>query len=164
MVFDFDKELDEMMEQERAQEAKEAEIFYGKCLKAMTGRDAFDWWVHKATKLLKCSHGEGAYVITDYYFDNMEHFDCSFEEWLLSDNGPIVRHGIKGLFPEFEVITSDKYEIAKLAEEKYGVKLEFDFDGYEVWCLEFNFKEINEKRVDMEKIHDTLKKLVMEEL
>ena len=162
----FDVAFERACAEDRRIEERERQIFLNKCLREISGDDALEFLLHKASKLLGCrgSLNEGVHVITEYYFDNQEHFDCSFEEWLTADNGPLVRHGIKGLFPEFEFITDDKHEIAKLAKEKYGVELKFDWEGYYVYSLEFDFRKINSQRVDLESIKEELKAKIMEVL
>ena len=160
----FDVAVEREIAKDRAKERREEQIFLNKCLREIKGPDAYEYLIYKATKILNCSRGEGVYHIVEYYFNNQEHFDCSFTEWLLADNGPIVRRDIKGLFPEFELITSNKYEIAKLAKEKYGVEINFDFEGYEMHSLEFDFREINKKRANLSNIKERMAKLIMEEL
>ena len=148
-----------------SKEDREEQIFFNKCLREIDGRDAYDYLNYKASKLLDCDVSQ-AYRFTTYYFENKEHFDCSFEEWLLADNGPLYRSRIDGLFPEFEAITKDKYEIAKMAREYYGIEIYHvpEWDGYGVYAMEFNFKELNQKRVDMNTIKKTIKELVLKEL
>lgn len=162
----WDVYVDRKIQKDREERSRDRQIFLNKCLREIDGEDAFRILLLKASRILGCSDNinEGVDVITSYYFDNQEHFDCSFTEWLKSDNGPIVRHGIKGLFPEFEIITKDKYEIAKMAKEYYGIELHFDFDGYYVYSLEFSFKELNAKRVDMVRIKEEMKNLILSEL
>ena len=160
----FDVAVEREMAEDRAIEDRERQIFLNECLREIDGEDAYRYLTYKASKILNCSEGEGVIAITNYYFENKKHFDCSFEEWLRADNGPLVRHGIKGLFPEFEVLTSDKWEIAKLAKKHYGVEIEFEFDGYEMYSLEFDFKAINSKRVDMEKVKEQMKLIIKEML
>lgn len=150
----------------RKVEERERQIFLNKCLRQIKGEDAYEFLVHKAAKIL--GHGGepniGVYAIVNYYFDNEEYFDCSFEDWLKADNGPLVRYGLKGLFPELEFVTDSQREIAKLAKEKYGVELTSNWEGKYFWSFEFNFKEINSKRVDLDKIKEELKNKILEEL
>lgn len=160
----FDVAVERDIAESRAKEKREEQIFLNKCLREIKGPDAYEYLIHKAAKILNCSVGEGVHTIVQYYFNNQEHFDCSFTEWLSANNGPIVRRGIEGLFPEFEIITSSKYKIAKLAKEKYGVEIYFDFEGYEMYSLEFDFREINKKRANLSNIKERMAKLIMEEL
>ena len=162
----FDVAFERKCTEDRKIEERERQIFLNKCLREIDGEDAYTFLVTKAARILgfRDDSNVGVCAITNYYFENKEHFDCSFEEWLRADNGPLVRYGLKGLFPEFEIITDKKFEIAKLAEEKYGVKLESDWEGDYFWSFEFNFKEINSKRVNLEKIKKELKSKIMEEL
>ena len=162
----WDVFIDREIQKDREERARDRQIFLNKCLREIDGEDAFEFLLIKASRILGCGKevNEGVDVITSYYFDNQEHFDCSFTEWLNAENGPIVRHGIQGLFPEFEVITKDKYEIAKMAKEYYGIELHFDFDGYYVYALEFNFKELNKIRIDMKKVQEKTENLIRQEL
>lgn len=143
---------------------KERQLFLNKCLKEIDGEDALHALVYKATQILNCSRGEAVIEIINYYINNQEHFDCNFHEWLLADNAPIVRSSIKGLFPEFEFLTSNKYEIAKLVKEHYGIDIKFDFEGYEMYSFEFNWKELNAKRLDLDKIKEEMKAKILEAL
>ena len=144
---------------------RKEQIFFNRCLREVDGRDAYDYLTFKASKLLDCSMSQ-AYRFTNYYFENKEHFDCSFEDWLLADNGPLYRSSIYGLFPEFEAITKDEYEIAKMAREYYGIEIYHvpEWEGYGVYSMEFNFKELNAKRVDMKVVKETVKDLILKEL
>lgn len=160
----WDVYIDREIQKDRAERVREDQIFFNKCLREVDGRDAYDFLVFKASKILGCSKGECAYAIVNYYFENQEHFDCSFVDWLRSDNGPIVKSNIQALFPEFATITNNKYEIAKMVEEYYGIEIDFDCDGYNFYSLEFNFKELNAKRVDLDKIKEQMKDLILKEL
>ena len=140
--------------------------FFNRCLKEMNGKNAYEFLAKRASEILglRGDVNECIYRIVDYYFENEEHFDCSFKEWLEADNGPIVRYGIKGLFPELEFISKDKFEIAKLAKEFYNVELKFDWEGNYVYSLEFNFKELNPKRVDLDEVREIVKNIIFEKL
>ena len=126
--------------------------FFNECLREIDGADAYDFLVFKASKLLNCKMNH-CYRFVNYYFENKEHFDCSFEEWLLGHDGPLVRKSIFGLFPEFELITKDKYKIADMARKYYGIEI-YHFDEYDdaVWCISFDFRELNKKRIDLKDI------------
>ena len=140
-------------------------VFFERCLKEISGRDAYEFLAQKASEILGHSKpNECIYIIVEYYFENEEHFDCSFREWLRGDNGPIVRYGIKGLFPELELVAKDKFEVAKLAKEFYDVELKFDWEGDFVYSLEFNFKEINPKRVKLDEVREVVKAAIFEKL
>jgi len=162
---DFDKNLEETMQRHYDEEEAKRQKFLNKCLAVINNEDAYEYLCYKASKLLKCGV-DNCYRFVNYYFDNQEHFDCSFEEWLMAENGPLYRSSIRGLFPEFEVITTNKYEIAKMAREYYGVdiKCEPEWEGYGVYSFEFNFKELNKKRIDMNEFKEEAKNLILEKL
>lgn len=148
-------------------EERERNIFFNKCLRHINGEDAYHFLAQKAAIILGHKRpNQGVYEVVNYYFDNLEHFDCSFEEWLRGDNGPIVRWGndIKDLFPELAIISDDKYEIAEMAKKFYDVEIEFDWEGEYMHSLEFNFKEINPKRVKMNEVKELMKNILLEKL
>jgi len=148
-------------------EDREKQIFFNKCLRHINGEDAYHFLAQKAATILGCKKpNHGVYAVVNYYFDNLEYFDCSFEQWLTSDNGPIVRWGsdIRKLFPELAMISDSKFEIAKMAEKFYGVEIELDWEGEYMYSLEFNFKEINSKRVKMDEVQEIMKNIILEKL
>lgn len=149
---------------EQKKEERKFQEFCNRCLREIDGRDAYDYLVYKCSKILRAPRGQ-CYRFVNYYFDNPEEFDCSFEEWLESDNGPLFRDSIKGLFPEFEAITNDKFEIAKLVRDNYGIEIYHDreYDDY-VYSFEFSFKELNSVRINYKNIKDEVVKIIMQEL
>ena len=146
-------------------EDRKNQIFFNKCLRHIDGQDAYHFLTQKAARSLGFSKpNPGVYKVVNYFFDNLEHFDCSFEEWLEADNGPLVRYGLKGLFPELEFISNNEHEIAKMAKEFYGISLETDWES-EYWCaLEFDFRELNSKRVDIKEVQEMVKSIILEKL
>ena len=162
----WDIDIDKEIQKEEEKRARDRQIFLNKCLEEIDGEDAFEFLLIKASRILGCGReiNEGVDVITSYYFDNQEHFDCSFTEWLLSDNGPIVRENIKSLFPELAIITQDKYEISQMVKQYYNIDIHWDCDGYYFYALEFNFKELNKIRIDMKSIKEKMKNLILSEL
>lgn len=146
-------------------EDRERQIFFNKCLRNIDGADAYDFLTQKAARILGFKEpNPGVYVVVNYFFDNLEHFDCSFEEWLQADNGPLVRYGLKGLFPELELISSNEYEIAKMAKEFYGISIETDWEGDFWYSLEFDFRELNSKRVKLDEVQEIVKSVILEKL
>ena len=162
----WDVYVDREIKKDREERAMEEQQFFNKCLREINGRDAYDFLCLKASRILGCGTDipEPVYTIVNYYFDNQEHFDCSFTEWLSADNGPIVRYDIKKLFPELALISQSKYEIAKLAKQYYNIDIKFDFDGFYYYSLEFNFKELNKIRIDIKSIEEKMKNLILSEL
>lgn len=131
--------------------------FFNRCYREIRPEDAYDFLVLKASNILKTKM-RYCYRFVNYYFENKEHFDCSFEEWLSGHNGPLVRSSIRGLFPEFELITDDKYEIAKMARDHYGIEIYHDGEYDDtVYSFEFDFRELNKKRVDLADINEKVK-------
>ena len=131
--------------------------FFNRCYREIKPEDAYDFLVLKASKLLDTKM-RYCYRFVNYFFDNQEHFDCSFTEGLTGHNGPLVRSSIYGLFPEFELITNDKYEIAEMAREHYGIEI-YHSDEYDdtVYSFEFDFRELNKKRVNLVEINEKVK-------
>ena len=163
----FDVAYSRVKAEREAVEDRERQIFFNECLRHIDGEDAYHFLAQKAAVILGCQKpNEAVYAVVNYYFENVKHFDCSFEEWLRSDNGPIVRWGsdIRKLFPELAMISNDKFEIAKMATKFYGVKIELDWDGEYMYSLEFNFKEINPKRVKMDEVKEMMKDIILEKL
>lgn len=161
----FDVAIGRELAQKRAIEERERQIFFNKCLRHIDGEDAYAFLTQKAARLLGFSKpNPGVYVIVNYFFDNLEHFDCSFEEWLQADNGPLVRYGLKGLFPELELISSNEHEIAKMAKEFYGISIETDWEGDYWYSLEFDFRELNSKRVKLDEVQEMVKSIILEKL
>ena len=164
----FDVWIDRKHAEHRQKDARREQVFFNRCLREMDGRDAYDYLTIVASKILNCEPRE-CYRFVNYYFENQEHFDCSFTEWLWADNGPLCRSSIFGLFPEFEILTKDGFEIAEMARKFYGIEIYHldEFDGYDngpVYAMEFSFKELNEKRVDLDKIKETVKAMIIEEV
>lgn len=153
--------IDRMKKEDEAKRQRENDIFFNACLREINGEDAYHYLIIKASKIMNTPKIP---LFVNYYFENKEHFDCSFEEWLVADNGPLYRNSIRGLFPELEVITHDEYEIMKMANEYYGLDLHMDPCDEFIYAYEFNFKELNEKRVNMDEIKDEMKNLILQKL
>lgn len=162
----WDVYIDREIQKDREVRDMERQKFLNKFLREIKAEDAYRIVCVKASRMLGCgtSIPEPVYDIVNYYFDNQEHFDCSFMEWLSSDNGPIVRKNIKSLFPEFAIITQDEYEISQMVKQYYNIDIYWDHDGYYFYSLEFSFKELNKIRIDMKSIKEKMKNLILSEL
>lgn len=142
-----------------AKRKREADIFYSQCLREIKGPDAYKYLVHVAGETLECKYG--AYVIVEHFINNRKKYDCSFIEWLNSDNGPICKYSIRGLFPELEVLTNDEYEIMKMANEKYGLDIHMDPCDDFIYAFEFSFKEINKQRVNLNELKNKIAESIL---
>lgn len=161
----FDVAVERRRAEREAQRKRESDIFFNRCLREISGRDAYEFLVIKASRILKC-RPENCYRFVDYYFENRDHFDCGFEDWLKADNGPLFRPNVRGLFPEFEVLTDDRFEICEMARKYYGIEIytESEYEGYGVWSREFSFRDLNKRRVNMEKVKEAMKAMMIEEV
>lgn len=145
-----------------AKRKREADIFYSQCLREIKGPDAYKYLVYVAGETLECRYGVP--IIVEHFINNRKKYDCSFVEWLNSDNGPICKYSIKGLFPELEVLTNDEYEIIEMANENYGLDIHMDPCGDFVYAFEFSFKEINKKRVNLNELKNKIAESIKNEL
>lgn len=81
------------------------------------------------------------YELLNHYIDNV---DEDFEEWLHKDNSPLIRKSreIPKIFPEITEITTNKKKIVEIANNIYGLNLEYYTDYYDtpyLFSLEFDF-------------------------
>lgn len=145
-----------------AKRKRENDILFNKCLREIKNVDAYKYLVHIAGKTLDCKYG--AELMVMYFMDHRDEYDCSFIDWLYADNGPICKYSIKGLFPELEVISNDEYEIMQMANEYYDLDLRMDPCDDFIYAFEFDFREINKKRVNVDDIKKKMGEVIKKQL
>lgn len=134
----------ERKEKERELEMERGDnIFFNKCLRAINGRNAYDYFCSKTADILDIGKHytwcNPVYAIVNYFFDNDMYKEMSLEDWLYSDDGPVVfsLFDMKKIFPEFALVCRNENEIVDAANEKYNLSLEINGDY--VWSLSFDW-------------------------
>ena len=145
-----------------AKRKRKDDILFNKCLREIKNVDAYRYLVHITGKTLDCKYG--AELIVMHFMNHRDEYDCSFIDWLYADDGPICKYSIKGLFPELEVLSDDEYTIMKMANEYYDLDIHMDPCDDFIYAFEFNFKEINKKRVNVNDVKEKMKKIIKEQL
>ena len=94
---------------------------------------------------------EVVYVLLNYW---VEHVDEDFMTWIHKDDGPFVKtpKQILKIFPEFSCITSRVGEVVKLANQLYGLELQYDgsdeYYGSYVYSFSFDFNSFTPINMD----------------
>lgn len=122
---------------------RENNIFFNKCLRAIKGEDAYQYFCSKTADILDIGKHytwcDPVYAIVNHFFDNDMYKEMSLEDWLYSDDGPVIfsLFDMKKIFPEFALVCRSEHEIVDAANEKYNLSLEIR-ENY-VWSLSFNW-------------------------
>ena len=105
-------------------------------------------------RLTEAYHGSGfpevVYDILNHYVDEV---DEDFNTWLHKDDGPFVRPAKDAvrIFPEFKRITTNARKIVEIANEMYGLNLEYshcDYHGDYFFSYSFDFNRFTPINVD----------------
>lgn len=142
---------------------------YYKAIRAqLTDEDCAEYLILVTKKIMRCERHE-AFLILGYFIEHQDELGFeSLTDYLMADNGPIVRRAdeMKKLFPELALISDNGYKIMKLANEYYGCNFEYIPDEFNAIIISysFNFKEINPKRPDLKKVREALANIIFNEL
>lgn len=143
MRIPLDVQLERDMEAYRQEEEIEKNKFFSKCLRAISGRDAYKYFCSKVAETMDIKEHydwcDPVFIIVNYFFDNDMYKEMSLDDWLLSDNGPVIfsLFDMKKIFPEFKLICKNEHEIVHTANQKYSVDLKI-IDSY-VYSLSFDW-------------------------
>ena len=82
------------------------------------------------------------YIILNHYFN--EDIEEDFKVWLNKENSPLIREAreLKKIFPEIYELTQKEREIVEIANQLYGLNLQYYKEIYEVpyiYSFEFDF-------------------------
>lgn len=154
IMFDLDKEMEEY---ERKKE-EERLAFLQKCHdKIKDGRTVYEglsFIIAHRFRITEAYHGSGfhevVYRILNYYVDEV---DEDFQTWLHKDDGPFVRPAkeVVKIFPEFKKISTNARKIVEIANELYGLDLQYDhceYHGDYVYSYSFDFNSFTPINVD----------------
>ena len=143
MKIPFDVYLDREEKKMDLETERENNIFFNKCLRAINGEDAYRYFCNKTAEILDVERHYSwcgpVYAIVNYFFDNDMYREMSLEDWLYSDDGPVIfsLFDMKKIFPEFALVCINEHKIVETANEKYNLSLEIDEDY--VWSLSFDW-------------------------
>ncbi len=154
MCDDFEKEMEEY---ERKRE-EERQAFLQKCHDKITDGgivyQGLAFIIAHRFKITEAYHGSGfhdvVYRILNHY---VEEVDEDFETWLHKDDGPFVRPAktMVNIFPEFKKISNKPRKIMEIANEMYGLDLQYDhceYHGDYVYSYSFDFNSFTPINVD----------------
>lgn len=172
---DFDKYIEE----KRRKEEEERLAFLKKCANKVKDNDSLIYRLlalglcqrFKLKLRWDCEPPYVVYSVLNYYIENI---DIDWDEWLESDDAPMIRKTseLNRIFPELASICDDEIEIIKMANKLYNLDIQCDYDcvdGYSeyfyAFSLDFNsFKHLpvdeikelkNEREVLIKYNHDT---------
>ena len=168
------KNIEERRKQREAKMEEERRNFFKKCADKIDNGELI--YQALALYIAKRYHidtdyqiPDVVYIVLNYYFDNV---DEDFEEWIHKENSPLIREAsqLKKIFPEIYEITKENEKIVEIANQLYGLNLQYYNEEYEVayvYSMEFDFnsfvpistseiKELKEDMVVLSKYnHDT---------